>query len=63
MYQGQLVFTQLMDHLPRRTFRRLVQRYRCEAPAVGIPELSARANRTRVRSLPDVTRRIGKWCG
>jgi len=28
MYQGQLVFTQLMDHLPRYTFRRLVQRYR-----------------------------------
>lgn len=28
MYQGQLVFTQLMDHLPRHTFRRLVQRYR-----------------------------------
>lgn len=28
MYQGQLVFTQLMDHLPRRTFRRLVERYR-----------------------------------
>lgn len=27
MYQGQFVFTQLMDHLPRRTFRRLVQRY------------------------------------
>ena len=27
MYQGQLVFTQLMDHLPRHTFRRLVQRY------------------------------------
>ena len=27
MYQGHLVFTQLMDHLPRRTFRRLVQRY------------------------------------
>ena len=27
MYQGQLVFTQLMDHLPRRTFRRLVERY------------------------------------
>jgi len=28
MYQGQLVFTQLMDHLPRHTFRRLVRRYR-----------------------------------
>lgn len=28
MYKGQLVFTQLMDHLPRHTFRRLVQRYR-----------------------------------
>jgi hypothetical protein len=28
MYQGQLVFTQLMAHLPRHTFRRLVQRYR-----------------------------------
>ncbi|MEX0878858.1 MAG: IS4 family transposase [Thermoanaerobaculia bacterium] len=27
MYQGQLVFTQLMDHLPRHAFRRLVQRY------------------------------------
>ncbi|MFC1661523.1 IS4 family transposase [Gemmatimonadota bacterium] len=27
MYQGQLVFTQLMDHLPRHTFRRLVSRY------------------------------------
>jgi hypothetical protein len=27
MYEGQLVFTQIMDHLPRHTFRRLVQRY------------------------------------
>jgi hypothetical protein len=28
MHQGQLVFTQLMDHLPRRASRRLVERYR-----------------------------------
>jgi len=27
MYEGRTVFTQLMDHLPRRTFRRLVVRY------------------------------------
>jgi hypothetical protein len=28
MYAGKLLFAQLMDHLPRRTFRRCVQRYR-----------------------------------
>ena len=27
MYKGQTVFLQLIDHLPRRTFRRLVKRY------------------------------------
>ena len=27
MYEGRTVFAQLMDHLPRHTFRRLVQRY------------------------------------
>jgi len=27
MYEGQLIFTQVMDHLPMRTFRRYVQRY------------------------------------
>jgi hypothetical protein len=27
MYKGQTVFLQLTDHLPRRTFRRLVKRY------------------------------------
>lgn len=27
MYQGRLIFTQLMDHLPRHTFRRVVTRY------------------------------------
>lgn len=28
MYEGRTVFTQLLDHLPRHRFRRLVQRYR-----------------------------------
>jgi transposase len=28
MYQGRTVFSQLFDHMPRHTFRRLVQRYR-----------------------------------
>ena len=28
MYEGKLVFSQLMDHLPQHTFRRLVERYR-----------------------------------
>jgi antitoxin (DNA-binding transcriptional repressor) of toxin-antitoxin stability system len=28
MYEGRTVFAQLMDHLPRHTFRRLVARYR-----------------------------------
>lgn len=27
MYEGKLVFAQLMDHLPQHTFRRLVERY------------------------------------
>ncbi len=27
VYEGQTVFLQLTDHLPRRTFRRLVKRY------------------------------------
>ena len=27
MYAGQLVFAQLMDHLPWKTFRRIVERY------------------------------------
>ena len=27
MHKGQTVFLQLPDHLPRRTFRRLVKRY------------------------------------
>lgn len=27
MYKGRIVFTQLMDHLPRHTFRRCVRRY------------------------------------
>ena len=27
MYEGKLVFSQLMDHLPQHTFRRLVERY------------------------------------
>ena len=27
MYKGRTVFNQLMDHLPRHTFRRLVKRY------------------------------------
>ena len=27
MYKGQTVFLQLTDHLPRRTFRRLVKRF------------------------------------
>jgi hypothetical protein len=27
MYAGQLVFSQLMDHLPWQTFRRIVERY------------------------------------
>ena len=27
MYEGKLVFSQLMDHLPQQTFRRLVERY------------------------------------
>ncbi len=27
MHEGQTVFLQLTDHLPRRTFRRLVKRY------------------------------------
>lgn len=28
MYEGRTVFSQLLDHLPRHTFRRLVRRYR-----------------------------------
>jgi hypothetical protein len=28
MYEGKLVFSQLMDHLPQHTFRRLVERHR-----------------------------------
>ncbi len=28
MYAGQLVFAQLMEHLPWQTFRRIVERYR-----------------------------------
>lgn len=27
MYEGRAVFSQLMDHLPRHTFRRLVKHY------------------------------------
>ncbi|HUN51097.1 MAG TPA: DUF4372 domain-containing protein, partial [Candidatus Sulfotelmatobacter sp.] len=27
MYEGKLVFSQLMDHLPQQTFRRHVERY------------------------------------
>ena len=27
MYEGKLVFAQLMDHLPLHTFRRIVKRY------------------------------------
>ena len=27
MYSGRLVFSQVMDHLPMKTFRRCVQRY------------------------------------
>ena len=27
MFEGRTVFVQLMDHLPRHTFRRLVRRY------------------------------------
>ena len=27
MYEGKLVFSQLMDHPPQHTFRRLVERY------------------------------------
>jgi hypothetical protein len=27
MYKGRTVFSRLTDHLPRRTFRRLVKRY------------------------------------
>jgi transposase len=32
MYSGQLVFAQLMEHLPLHTFRRCVQRYPCKYP-------------------------------
>lgn len=32
MYSGQLVFTQLMEHLPHHTFRRCVQRYPSKYP-------------------------------
>ena len=32
MYSGQLVFSQLMDHLPLHTFRRCVQRYPSKYP-------------------------------
>ncbi|MDF1526847.1 MAG: DUF4372 domain-containing protein, partial [bacterium] len=28
MYSGQLIFSQVIDHLPMHTFRRCVQRYR-----------------------------------
>ncbi|MBB4636956.1 hypothetical protein FHS01_002977 [Longimicrobium terrae] len=28
MYEGRTIFSQLLDHLPRHTFRRLVKRYR-----------------------------------
>jgi len=28
MYEGRTVFSQLLDHLPRHTFRRVVKRYR-----------------------------------
>jgi hypothetical protein len=27
MYEGKLVFSQLMDHLPQHTFRRCVERF------------------------------------
>ena len=27
MHEGKIVFSQLMDHLPQQTFRRLVERY------------------------------------
>ncbi len=27
MYEGKIVFSQLMDHLPQQTFRRLVERH------------------------------------
>lgn len=27
MYTGELVFSQVMDHLPMHTFRRCIQRY------------------------------------
>jgi hypothetical protein len=30
MYKGQTVFLQLTDHLPRRTFRRLVKHYNAD---------------------------------
>jgi len=32
MYEGKLVFSQLMDHLPQQTFRRLVERYGAIGP-------------------------------
>ena len=32
MYSGQLVFAQLMEHLPLHTFRRCVQRYPSKYP-------------------------------
>ena len=31
MYSGRLVFSQVMDHLPMKTFHRCVQRYCCVA--------------------------------
>ena len=30
MYEGKLVFAQLMDHLPMHTFRRCVTRFTCD---------------------------------
>jgi hypothetical protein len=39
MYQGKLVFAQLMDHLPLHTFRRCVARYRGRYPPLSFSHL------------------------
>jgi Transposase DDE domain/Domain of unknown function (DUF4372) len=64
MYTGKLVFAQLMDHLPLRTFRRCVERYPNRYPTLKFSHLSqflsmAFAQLTSRESLRDVETCLG----
>jgi len=62
MYSGQLVFAQLMEHIPLHTFRRCVQRYPSKYPTKTFSHLDqflcmAFAQLTYRESLRDILRR------